>query len=173
VRTLLDFDTQDDVLEDLVEGVPGVQVAVGVGRAIVQEELVVGGAVGGLPLVEVIGASLDVLVPGLRQRTRSAARQHGGQLLRRQLSKKPTGRLTWAALASMPSSLTLSSLSRHSGSRVLVKMLGGKFRARRFGRELPTVGPVCSIPGSAGEPHASRASGPEHNSTSTYTILCG
>jgi hypothetical protein len=70
-RTLLDLDAQDDVLEDLVQGVAGVQAAIGVGRSIVQDELVVGGAVGRLPLVEVIGASLDVLLPVLRQRTRS------------------------------------------------------------------------------------------------------
>ena len=69
---MLDLDAQDDVLEDLVQGVARVQVAVGVGRAIVQHELVVGRAVGRLPLVEVIGASLDVLLARVRQRTRSA-----------------------------------------------------------------------------------------------------
>jgi len=68
---LLDLDAQDHVLEDLVEGVAGVQAAVGVGRPIVQDELVVGGAVGRLPLVEVIGASLDVLVPVGWARARS------------------------------------------------------------------------------------------------------
>lgn len=101
MRTLLDFDAQDDVLEDLVQGVSRVQVAVGVGRAIVQEVLVVGGAVGGLPLVEVIGASLDVLVPVLRQRTRSAARQHGrGSIkLSEQVPKKPYGKLDLGSLS--------------------------------------------------------------------------
>jgi hypothetical protein len=49
-----------------------VQVAVGVGRPIVQHELGVGRAVGGLPLVEVIGAALEVLLARLRLRTRSA-----------------------------------------------------------------------------------------------------
>lgn len=38
----------------------GVKAAVGVGRAIVEEEGIVSRAVGGLPLVEVIGAFLDV-----------------------------------------------------------------------------------------------------------------
>jgi hypothetical protein len=75
LRTLLDLDAQDHVLEDLVQRMAGVQAAIGVGRAVVQQELVVGGAVGRLPLVEVIGASLDVLVAVLRQRTRSAARE--------------------------------------------------------------------------------------------------
>jgi hypothetical protein len=71
-HTLLDLDAQDDVLEDFVQGVSCVQVAVGVGWPIVQHELVIGRAVGGLPLVEVIGASLEVLLAGLRLRTRSA-----------------------------------------------------------------------------------------------------
>jgi hypothetical protein len=38
----------------------------------VQHELGIGRAVGGLPLVEIIGASLEVLLAGLRLRTRSA-----------------------------------------------------------------------------------------------------
>jgi hypothetical protein len=70
-RTLLDLDAQDDVLEDLVQGVARVQAAIGVRGSIVQDKLVVGGAVGRLPLVKVISASLDVLLPVLRQRTRS------------------------------------------------------------------------------------------------------
>lgn len=60
-RTLLDLCTDDNVLEDLVQGMAGVKAAVGVGRAIVEEEGIVNRAVGGLPLVEVIGAFLNVL----------------------------------------------------------------------------------------------------------------
>ena len=59
-RTLLDLGSDDDVLEDLVQGMAGMKAAVGVGRAIVEEEGVFSRAIGGLPLVEVIGAFLDV-----------------------------------------------------------------------------------------------------------------
>lgn len=59
-RTLLDLSTDDNVLEDLVQGMTGVKAAVGVRRAVVEEEGIVSRAVGGLPLVEVIGAFLDV-----------------------------------------------------------------------------------------------------------------
>lgn len=38
----------------------GVEAAVGVGRAVVEEEGIISRAIGGLPLVEVIGAFLDV-----------------------------------------------------------------------------------------------------------------
>jgi hypothetical protein len=68
---LLDLNAQDDVLEDLVQGVSGMQTAIGIGGPIVKEELVVGRAIGGLPFIKVIGASLDVLLAVLRQRTRS------------------------------------------------------------------------------------------------------
>jgi hypothetical protein len=66
VRTLLDLDAQDHVLQNLVQGVARVQAAIGVGWSIVQKEFVVSRAVGRLPLVEVVGASLDVLLPALR-----------------------------------------------------------------------------------------------------------
>ncbi len=65
--TLLDLDSEDDVLEDLVERVPGVQAAVRVGWSIVQEELVIFWPVGCLPVVEVVSASLDILVSVLGQ----------------------------------------------------------------------------------------------------------
>ena len=48
------------------------QATVGVGGAIVQDEGVTGRAVLGLPLVEVVGASLDVSLAVLRERARSA-----------------------------------------------------------------------------------------------------
>lgn len=69
VRTLLNLDSQNDVLEDLVQGVPGVQAAIGVGGSIVKDKFIVGRAISRLPLVEVIGASLDILLPVLWQRT--------------------------------------------------------------------------------------------------------
>jgi len=47
----------------------GVQVAVGVGRPVVEEESVIGGAVLALPVIKVVGASLDVLFPVLGKRS--------------------------------------------------------------------------------------------------------
>ena len=59
----MDFSADDDVLEDLVQGVAGVELAVCVWRSIVKDKLARGIAIGGLPCVQVIGASLDILVP--------------------------------------------------------------------------------------------------------------
>jgi hypothetical protein len=75
---LLNFDSQDDVLEDLVQGMPGVQAAISVRRSIVQDKFIVGRAISRLPLVEIIGTLLDVLVPVLWQRTRTAGCERRG-----------------------------------------------------------------------------------------------
>lgn len=50
---------------------PRVEVAIGVRGAIVKDKLVVGWAVGRLPRVEIIGASLNILLPVLGRGSRS------------------------------------------------------------------------------------------------------
>lgn len=72
--TLLELDAQDNVLEDLVERMADVQVTVGVGRAIVQEEMLIDWPIGALPCVEVVGALLEIVVAPLRRWTCSSGR---------------------------------------------------------------------------------------------------
>lgn len=67
-RTLLDLDPVNHVLEDLVQRVASVKLAIGVWGPVVKEELVVGRAIGRLPLVKIIGASQDVLLPFVESR---------------------------------------------------------------------------------------------------------
>lgn len=59
---LLHLDPENDVLENLVQGMADVKGAIGVGRAIVKEEWLICRTVGGLPLVEGGRTSLEVLV---------------------------------------------------------------------------------------------------------------
>lgn len=70
--TLLDLDPIYDVLEDLVEGVPCVQVAVRVRRAIMDVESLVCGPIGLLPFVKVVRAPLYVPVNVIEIRPYSA-----------------------------------------------------------------------------------------------------
>lgn len=58
---LLDLMPDDDVLEDLVDGMTDMQRPVRIRRPIVEHKLIVFGAVRSLPGVEVIGALLDVV----------------------------------------------------------------------------------------------------------------
>lgn len=71
-RTLLDFKSYDDVLEDLVHGVAGVKIAIGIGGAIMEDKCIVGRSIGSLPAVKVVGALLDILIPMLYLRTWTA-----------------------------------------------------------------------------------------------------
>jgi hypothetical protein len=72
---LLDLDAKNNVLENLIQGVAGMQAAIGVRRPIVQDELVIGRPVNGLPFVEFIGASLDILSLLFGQRARPGTRE--------------------------------------------------------------------------------------------------
>lgn len=69
--TSLNVGADDDVLENLVQGVARVQPAIGVGWPIVEKKRVGLGPMLRLPVVEVIGALFDVLLPLLRQRSRA------------------------------------------------------------------------------------------------------
>lgn len=69
--TLLDFGADNDVLEDLVQGVARMQAAIGVGGSIVKKEALAFWSMLGLPLVKVVGALFDVLLSLLRQRSRA------------------------------------------------------------------------------------------------------
>lgn len=59
---LLDLDPDDDVLQDLIQGMADMKRAVRVRRTIVKDELVMGRSIGSLPSVECLGASLQVLL---------------------------------------------------------------------------------------------------------------
>jgi hypothetical protein len=101
-RTLLHLEPRDHVLERLVEGVPDVQAAVCVGRAIVEAEQTRRRPVGGLPLVELIRAAREVDGTLLDEGAGS------GELavdLAGQTSASLTATSTWAA-AALPSSRT-------------------------------------------------------------------
>lgn len=68
---LLHLDSDDHVLEDLVQGVTDVKVAIGVRGAIVENEAVFFGSVLRLPFVEIIGALAVPLRLELGVRTRA------------------------------------------------------------------------------------------------------
>jgi hypothetical protein len=68
---LLHFNSENDIFEDLVQRMTCMQAAICVWRAIVQKKRGVGGTITRLPLVEVIGASLDILFAKLNRRPRS------------------------------------------------------------------------------------------------------
>lgn len=59
---LLELDSEDDVFQDLVEGVANVEGAVGVGRPVVEEEGVGVRPVRQLPVVEGGCAALEVVI---------------------------------------------------------------------------------------------------------------
>lgn len=60
--TLLDLDSENGVLEDLVQGVSDVERAIRVRWPIMEDKLLIGWPVCGLPLVKGVGASLEVVL---------------------------------------------------------------------------------------------------------------
>lgn len=73
-HTKLDIASHDHILQDLVHRVPEMQATVGVRRTIVQDERTRLWPIGPLPLIEVVGASLEVDCARLLSRTRPGRR---------------------------------------------------------------------------------------------------
>lgn len=67
---MLHLDAQYHILEDLVERMADVQVAIGIWRPIMKCKRLVLWPVGRLPLVELVGASPEVLIAEARLRSR-------------------------------------------------------------------------------------------------------
>ena len=58
MHTLLNLNSADDILQDLVQGVPDVQIAIGIRRSIMKYKGFLGSALAALPFIEVIGTLL-------------------------------------------------------------------------------------------------------------------
>lgn len=58
---LLHLVSDDDVFQDLIDGMSDVQRSVRIGRSIVEDELIIFGPIRSLPGVQVIGALLEML----------------------------------------------------------------------------------------------------------------
>lgn len=67
---MLHLDAQYHILEDLVERMTDVQVAIGIRWPIMKRKRLVLRPVGRLPLVELVGASPEVLIAEARLRSR-------------------------------------------------------------------------------------------------------
>ena len=77
---MLHLHAQYHVLKDLVERVAHMQVAIGVWRPIMERKRLALRPVGRLPLVELIGASPEVLIAEARLRSRPTPSQKRVQL---------------------------------------------------------------------------------------------